>query len=218
MKGILGRKIGMTQIFDGQGQAVPVTVIEAGPCIVTQVRTVVKDGYSAVQLSFGATKESRINKPLKGQLVKSKAKAVKHLVELRLDNGDEFTLGQVIKADIFATGDGVDVIGVSKGKGFTGVVKRWGFRGGPASHGSHFHRAPGAIGMCATPSRVHKGAKMPGRHGNSRVTVQNLKVVQVEPEVNLLLIRGAVPGPTGNLVIVKRAVKNRSKHARSASA
>lgn len=217
MKGLLGRKIGMTQLFDERGQAVPVTVIEAGPCVVTQVKTIDKDGYKAVQLGFGAIKESFLNKPAKGHLGKSKATPVKYLVELRLDNGDEFKVGQVLKADIFSAGERTDIVGFSKGRGFTGVVKRWGFRGGPASHGSHFHRAPGSIGMCATPSKVHKGARMPGRHGNVRVTVQNLEVIRVEPEMNLLMVKGAIPGPSGNIVMVRGTVK-RSKHARTATA
>jgi large subunit ribosomal protein L3 len=218
MKGILGLKKGMTQIFDEHGQAIPVTVIEAGPCAVIQVKTREKDGYHAIQLGFGENKETRLNKPLKGHLENSKTPLVKHLVELRLDDGEEFKVGQVLKADIFSVGDRTDVTGLSKGKGFTGVVKRWGFRGGPASHGSHFHRAPGSIGMCATPSRVHKGSGMAGRHGYLRVTVQNLEVIRVEPEINLLMVKGAVPGPIGNLVMIRSTVKHGRKHARTASA
>lgn len=218
MKGLLGLKKGMTQIFDEHGQAIPVTVIEAGPCPVIQVKTEAKDGYKAIQLGFGENKENRLNKPLKGHLENSKTTAVKYLVELRLDDSEEFKIGQIIKADIFAVGDRTDITGLSKGKGFTGVVKRWGFHGGPASHGSHFHRAPGSIGMCATPSRVHKGSKMAGRHGNMRVTVQNLEVIRVEPDANLLMVKGAVPGPIGNLVMVRSTIKQGRKHARAASA
>ncbi|HDP70138.1 MAG TPA: 50S ribosomal protein L3 [Actinobacteria bacterium] len=207
-KGILGKKIGMTQVFDESGKSIPVTVITAGPCVVTQIKTPNKDGYSAIQIGYGDVKEKRVNKPLKGHFDKAKIDSKKHLVELCVGKDEKFELAQRITVDVFNEGEKTDVVGVSKGKGFAGVVKRWGFRGGPGSHGSHFHRAPGAIGMCATPSRVLKGRKLPGRMGNKRVTAKNIEVVKVDKERNLLLLKGSVPGSNGGLVLIKNAVKS----------
>lgn len=207
-KGLIGKKLGMTQIFEGE-EAIPVTVIEAGPCLVTQVRTQEKDGYTAVQLGFEEAKPAKLNRPLKGHFEKKNLKPVKKLLEIRV--GEEevsgYQVGSELKVDIFKPGEKVDIVGISKGKGFTGVVKRHGFRGFPASHGSRYHRAGGSIGMAAFPARVIKGMKMAGRQGGTRVTVQNLKVVKVVPEDNLLLVRGAVPGPVGGYVLIKEAVK-----------
>ncbi len=210
-KGILGKKIGMTQIFGQNGQAIPVTVIEAGPCVVVQTKTLNKDGYRAIQIGFGDKKEKKLNRPTKGHFDKVKAGYKKYLAELLVGKDEKFELGQLITVDIFSEGEKTDVVGVSKGKGFAGVVKRWGFAGGPASHGSHFHRAPGAVGMCATPSRVLKGKKLPGRMGGKRVTTQNIEVAKVDKERNLLLLRGSVPGANGNLVLIKNAIKASGK-------
>lgn len=211
-KAILGEKLGMTQVFKGD-LMVPVTVIKAGPCVVTQLKSNESDGYRAVQLGFGERKESRTGEPLKGHLRKSGAGPVRVLAEVPLDP-EAYKTGQRIRADIFEEGDRADVTGISKGKGFAGVVKRHGFRGGPASHGARFHRAPGAIGQCATPSRVFKGKKLPGRMGGERVTVQNLLVVGVDAEKDLLLVRGAVPGPKGTVVLVRESVKGKKKAKR----
>jgi large subunit ribosomal protein L3 len=207
-KGILGRKLGMTQVFDDQNRVVPVTVIEAGPCRVVQLKSPERDGYSAVQLAFGEAKAARINKPELGHLKAADAPPTKYLAELRVDDLSSFELGQVLKADVFAAGERVDVTGVSKGKGFSGVMKRHNFQGQGASHGNHKkHRAPGSIGACATPARVFKGVRMAGQYGAERVTTLNLEVVEGDAERNLLLIKGAVPGPTGGLVFVRNAVK-----------
>jgi large subunit ribosomal protein L3 len=209
-KGILGRKLGMTQIWDSENRVVPVTVIQAGPCRVVQLKTPERDGYSAVQLAFGeVTKKRGVNKPELGHLKPSSTPPTKHLAELRVDDLSDFEVGQVIAADVFATGDHVDVTGISKGKGFTGVMKRHNFSGQGASHGNHKkHRSPGAIGACATPSRVFKGMRMAGQHGNRKVTTLNLEVVEGDAERGLLLVKGAVPGPAGSLVFVRDAVKN----------
>jgi large subunit ribosomal protein L3 len=207
-KGILGRKLGMTQVFDEGDRVVPVTVIEAGPCRVVQLKTPERDGYGAVQLSFGETQPRRLSKPELGHLQAAGAPAARYLVELRVDDLSGFEVGQVVKADVFEAGERIDVTGISKGKGFTGVMKRHNFVGQGASHGNHKkHRAPGAIGACATPARVFKGMRMAGQHGNRRVTTLNLEVVQADAERHLLLVRGAVPGPTGGLVFVRSAVK-----------
>jgi large subunit ribosomal protein L3 len=208
VKGILGTKLGMTQIFDDT-RAVPVTVIQAGPCVVTQVKTVEDDGYAAVQLAYGDARQRDVSKPMQGHFEKHGVdEARRHLVELRTDDASSYERGQELRADVFATGDVVDVVGVSRGKGFSGVMKRHGFGGLKGSHGVHKkHRAPGSIGACATPSRVFKGMRMAGQHGNQRVTILNLDVVQSDPERNLLLVRGAVPGPEGGLVMVRSAVK-----------
>jgi large subunit ribosomal protein L3 len=209
VKGILGRKIGMTQVFDDAGHAVPVTVVEAGPCRVAQVKTPETDGYTAVQLAFGDARKS--SKPLAGHLKKANVDGARHLVELRLDDIGDLAPGSEIKADVFAPGELVDVVGVTKGKGFAGVMKRHNFGGLSASHGTERkHRSPGAIGACATPARVFKGTRMAGHLGHRRVTTLNLKVIKSDPERNLLLLRGAVPGPKGGLVMVRSAVRLRS--------
>ncbi len=211
MKGVLGRKIGMTQIFSEEDKLVPVTVIDANDCVITQVKTPEKDGYSALQIGFGSIKEKRVTKPMKGHFDKGKTEPKRHLAEVKVDKGHDYRVGQEIKADIFSVGDKADITGVSKGKGFAGVVKRWGFAGGPGGHGSHFHRAPGAIGACATPSRVFKGRKLPGQMGNSQVTVQGLEIAMVDTEQNLLLVKGSVPGGKNSIVIIKESVKKRKK-------
>ena len=206
-KGIVGEKVGMTQIFV-ETRAVPVTVIKAGPCVVTQVRTQATDGYDAVQLAYGVLRPRDVTKPVQGHFDKADAEPLRHLVELRTDGEGAYELGQQVTADVFSVGEKVDVVGVSKGKGFTGVMKRHGFAGLRGSHGVHKkHRSPGAIGACATPSRVFKGMRMAGQTGNQRVTVLNLEVVQSDPERGLLLIKGAVPGPNGGLVMVRSATK-----------
>ena len=211
-KGILGRKLGMTQIWDDENRVVPVTVIEAGPCRVVQLKTPERDGYSAVQLAFGATKESRLTKPELGHLKKAAATPVKHLAELRVDDISVYEVGQVINADVFAAGELVDVTGIGKGKGFSGAMQRHNFKGQGASHGNHKkHRAPGSIGACATPARVFKGTRMAGRMGAEKVTTLNLKVVSTDAEKNLLLVKGAVPGPKGGLVVIRDAVKAETK-------
>jgi large subunit ribosomal protein L3 len=208
VKGILGTKLGMTQIFDDT-HAVPVTVIQAGPCVVAQIKTEERDGYDAVQLAFGDVRANKVTKPMKGHFDANSAEPRRHVVELRTGDASSYEPGQELRADVFEAGDVVDVVGVSKGKGFSGVMKRHGFAGLKASHGTHrVHRAPGAIGACATPSRVFKGMRMAGHQGNERVTVLNLKVVQADPERNLLLVRGAVPGAEGGLVMVRSAVKS----------
>ncbi|GIU97274.1 MAG: 50S ribosomal protein L3 [Actinomycetota bacterium] len=206
-KGIVGEKLGMTQIFV-DARVVPVTVIKAGPNVVTQIRTLERDGYEAVQLAYGTVRARSVAKPVRGHFDKAGVEPARHLVELRTDDAGSYEVGQRIAADIFSPGELVDVVGVSKGKGFSGVMKRHGFGGLRASHGvERKHRSPGSIGACATPSRVFKGMRMAGQHGNRRVTVLNLEVVQVDPERNLLLVRGAVPGPPGGLVMVRSAVK-----------
>jgi large subunit ribosomal protein L3 len=211
VKGILGRKIGMTQVFDDAGHAVPVTVVEAGPCRVAQIKTPETDGYSAVQLAFGDAR--RIKKPMAGHLRAANIDSARHLVELRLDDGSgDYTLGGEIKADIFESGELVDVIGVTKGKGFAGVIKRHNFAGLSASHGTERkHRSPGSIGACATPARVFKGTRMPGHLGHRRVTTLNLKVISADADRNLLLLLGAVAGPKGGLVMVRSAVRMRQR-------
>ncbi len=207
-KGILGRKLGMTQIWDADHRVVPVTVIEAGPCRVVQLKTPERDGYAAVQLAYGATKRTRLTKPEQGHLAKSGAEPSRDLAELRVDDLAGYEVGQVIAADVFDAGERVDVTGISKGKGFSGVMQRHNFKGQGASHGNHKkHRAPGAIGACATPARVFKGVRMAGQHGSQKVTTLNLEVVDGDPERGLLLIKGSVPGANGSLVLVRNAVK-----------
>jgi len=211
-RGILGQKVGMTQVWDEQNRAVPVTVIQAGPCRVVQVKTPERDGYSAVQLAFGDVKPRRVNKPETGHFKKSNITPSKHLAEMRVDDSSAFSVGQVIQADVFTAGDKVDVTGISKGKGFTGHMKRHNFKGQGGAHGNHKkHRAPGAIGACATPARVFKGVRMAGQHGDTRVTTLNLEVVEGDAERGLLLVKGAVPGPTGGLVFVRNAVKGNGR-------
>jgi large subunit ribosomal protein L3 len=210
MKGILGRKVGMTQIFDERGEVVPVTVIEAGPCFVTQVKTSERDGYAAVQLGFEEVKPKRLTRPQLGHLRKNQLPPLRHLREIQMSDVSQYGQGQKIRVSIFDVGDRVDVTGISKGKGFAGVVKRHGFRGGPQTHGqSDRRRAPGSIGAGTTPGRVYKGLRMAGRMGNAQVTVQNLQVVLVDPERNLLAVEGAVPGAKNGLLIVEEARKIR---------
>lgn len=210
-KGILGRKLGMTQVFDEGARAIPVTAIEAGPCRIAQVRTPERDGYAAIQLAFGELKESKLNKPELGHLKKAGVGPHRHLVELRVADASGFEVGQEVRCDVFEQGERADVVGTSKGKGFAGVYKRHGFGGAPASHGTERkHRTPGSVGACTTPSRVFKGQKMPGHMGHERVTILNLEVVRVDPERNLLLVKGAVPGPVGGLVVVRSAVRRPS--------
>ena len=205
VQGLIGRKLGMTQIFDEQGLARPVTVIEAGPCVVTQLRNEETDGYTAVQLGFGIAK--KLNKPQAGH-VRASGHQVKTLREFKADDYSGIEVGQVYKADTFAVGEVIDVTGTSKGRGFQGGMKRHGFHGGPKTHGqSDRHRAPGSIGSSATPGRVMKGMKMAGHMGNARVTVQNLEVVRVDTERNLLLVKGSVPGPNKGLVLIRKAIK-----------
>ncbi len=211
IQGFIGRKLGMTQIFDETGVVHPVTVVEAGPCVVTQVKTPEKDGYTAVQLGFGLDK--RLNKPEQGHR-RASGFMSRTLREVKADDAAEFQVGQVLTADVFAAGEVVDVTGTSKGRGFQGGVKRHGFRGGPKTHGqSDRLRAPGSIGSSATPGRVFKGLRMAGHMGDERVTVQNLRVLRVDPERNLLLIEGSVPGPNkGLVIIIRRAVKAKQSH------
>lgn len=208
MKGLLGKKLGMTQIFDEKGEVIPVTVIEAGPCYVAQKKTLERDGYTAVQLGFEEIKASRANKPQIGHLAKNDLPPLRYLREVRVSDHNDLSEGQELDASVFEVGDRVDVIGTSKGRGFAGVVKRHGFGGGPKTHGqSDRWRAPGAISSGSTPGRVFKGLRMAGRMGNERVTVQNLEVVLVDPERNLLAVRGAVPGARGGLLIIREARK-----------
>ncbi|GAA2835976.1 MULTISPECIES: 50S ribosomal protein L3 [Crossiella] len=208
IKGILGTKLGMTQVFDENNRIVPVTVVKAGPCVVTQVRTQENDGYSAVQLAFGAIDPRKVNKPESGHFSKAGVTPRRHLVEVRTQDAAEYEVGQEITAELFEAGAVVDVVGTSKGKGYAGVMKRHGFAGLGASHGTQAkHRSPGSIGGCATPGRVFKGVRMAGRMGSARVTTQNLTVHRIEAEAGLLLIKGAVPGPKGGLVLVKTAAK-----------
>ena len=206
MKGILGRKIGMTQIFTEEGIVVPVTVVEAGPNVVTQVKTVEKDGYNAIQVGFEDAKEKSLNKPQKGHLAAANV-LKKHLKEFRVDAVEEFTVGQEIKADLFAAGEKIDVTGTSKGKGFQGPIKRHGQSRGPESHGSRYHRRPGSMGACSFPGRVFKNKKLAGHMGSVKVTVQNLEVVRVDADKNLILVKGAIPGAKGSVVTLKEAVK-----------
>ena len=207
MKGILGTKLGMTQIFTEEGIVVPVTVVEAGPNVVTQVKTVEKDGYNAIQVGFEDAKEKSLNKPQKGHLAAANV-LKKHLKEFRVDAVEEFTVGQEIKADLFAAGEKIDVTGTSKGKGFQGPIKRHGQSRGPESHGSRYHRRPGSMGACSFPGRVFKNKKLAGHMGSVKVTVQNLEVVKVDADKNLILVKGAIPGPKGSMVTIKEAVKS----------
>jgi large subunit ribosomal protein L3 len=214
-KGILGRKIGMTQVFDENGRAVPVTVVEAGPCSIAQIKTPERDGYSAVQLAYGAAR--RATKPVVGHFAKAGLEPARHLVELRVDDTGGFELGGEVRADTFENDELVDVIAVTKGKGFAGVMKRHNFGGLSASHGTERkHRSPGSIGACATPARVFKGTRMAGQLGHGRVTTLNLRVIRADAERNLLLIRGAVPGPNGGLVMVRSAVRQARREERKA--
>ncbi len=207
-KAIVGEKVGMTQVWDDENRVVPVTVLRVSPCRVVQVKTPESDGYSAIQVTLGVKDAGKLTRPEAGHFDKAGVDPGRTLVELRLDDVSEFTVGQEIGADVLEAGELVDVTGVSKGKGFTGVMKRHGFGGGPASHGAHkIHRKPGAVGQCATPSRVFKGKKLPGRHGASKVTTLNLEVVKADPEAEILLVKGSVPGPRGATVVIRDAVK-----------
>jgi large subunit ribosomal protein L3 len=211
VKGILGAKLGMTQVWDNN-KIVPVTVVQAGPCVVSQVRTADKDGYAAVQLAFGAIDPRKVNKPVTGHYEKSGTAPRRHIVELRTTDASEYTLGQEVTVGTFAEGQRIDVTGKTKGKGFAGVIKRHGFSGLGAGHGvQRKHRSPGSIGACATPGRVFKGVRMAGRMGSQRFTVQNLTIQAIDAEANLLLVRGAIPGPAGALVLVRDASKTTLK-------
>ena len=203
-KGLMGKKLGMSGLFLPDGRYVPVTVIEAGPCVVTQIKTEETDGYNALQLGFGNKKESRVNKPLKGHFSKSTSGAFDYVREFGVTNPGEYSLGQQITLELFKIGEHVDVIGASKGRGFSGVIKRHGFHGGRKTHGSHSHRIPGSIGCSAWPAKVIKGKKMPGRYGNDRKTIRNLEVVDIRPADNIILIKGAVPGAKSGLVTINK--------------
>ena len=206
-KGLIGKKLGMTQIFWDDGSVIPVTAIEAGPCVVVQKKTGEVDGYDALQLGFDRAKEKRVNKPLKGHFKKADKGYFRVLREFKLESSNDYEVGSELKADIFKVGDYIDVVGTTRGRGFAGVVKRYGFRGGPSGHGSMFHRAPGSIGASAWPSRVFKGKKMPGHMGNRRQTVQNLMVVGIRPEQNLILVKGSVPSSKNGIVLIKDSIK-----------
>lgn len=206
-KAILGKKIGMTQVFTEDGILIPVSVIQAGPCPVVQKKTEEVDGYTAVQVGFEDEKEKRANKPEKGHFGKAGVPVKKHLKEFKLENAAELNVGDSLTVEQFADGDVVDVTGTSKGHGFAGTIKRWGTHRGPMTHGSHYHRGPGSLGACSDPSRVFKGKKMPGHYGVDKVTIQNLDLVKIDTERNLLLVKGSVPGPKGGLVVVRDAVK-----------
>ena len=207
-KGLIGKKIGMTQIFDEAGNAVPVTVVEAGPCVITQKKTMENDGYEAIQVGFGDVKVARVNKPMKGHFDKANVAPKKTLKEFRLDDISSLNVGDILKADVFAAGDVVDVKGTSKGHGTAGAIKRWNFARLRMTHGTGpNHRHAGSLGACSSPSRVFKGKKMAGHYGHEAVTVQNLKVVKVDAESNLIAIKGAIPGPKGGIVVIADAVK-----------
>jgi large subunit ribosomal protein L3 len=209
MKGLLGKKVGMTQIFDDNGVVVPVTIIEAGPCYITQKKTEENDGYNAIQLGFGETRQNGLSKPMAGHLKKTSSPPIKYLREFRVTDPSEYEEGQTIDVSVFSVGDRVDVTGTSKGKGFAGVVKRHHFRGGPKTHGqSDRWRAPGSVGAGSTPGRVFKGMRMAGQMGNERVTVQNLKVALVDPDKNILAVRGSIPGGKNGLIVIREAVKS----------
>ena len=206
-KAIIGKKVGMTQIFDEKGNVIPVTVIEAGPCNVVQVKTVETDGYDAIQLGFGEVKEYKLNKPKRGHFKKASVPVQKHLREFRVSDVDSHKVGDVIKVDTFAEGDVVDIQGTSKGKGFQGVIKRHGQHRGPMGHGSMYHRRPGSMGSTSTPVRVFKGKKLPGHMGVDTITIQNLKVVKVDLDKNVILVKGSVPGNKGSILKIKDSVK-----------
>ena len=206
-KGILGRKLGMTQIFDENGKIIPVTVIEAGPCVVVQKKTTEKDGYDAIQVGFDDIREKLVNKPRKGHFAKAGVSLKRFVREFRLEDISSYEAGQEIKADIFAAGEKIDVSGVSKGKGFQGTIKRWNGHRGPMSHGSKFHRSVGSMGASSSPSRTFKNKKLPGHMGNVNTTVLNLQVAKVMPEKNIILIKGGVPGPNKGFVVIRNSVK-----------
>ncbi|MBE0636279.1 50S ribosomal protein L3 [Candidatus Bipolaricaulota bacterium] len=198
-RGILGRKIGMTQLFVDD-RAIGVTVIETAPCTIVQIKTIESDGYNALQLGYGEIKESRVTRPIAGHFSKAGVTPQRHLFEIRIDNPEDYTVGETLSVDLFEEGDKVDIAGTSKGHGFQGVVKRWNFAGGPASHGSHFHRRPGSVGNCVRPGRVIKGKKLPGQMGSRRATVRALQVLRVDPERNLLIVKGSTPGSRGAIL------------------
>lgn len=202
---ILGRKLGMTQVWSEDDRLIPVTVIEAGPCVISQVKTAKRDGYTAIQIGFGDIAERKVNKPMAGHFAKAGVDAKRHLMEIRVDGDHAYKAGGSITVDAFAEAKSVHVSGVSKGKGFAGAIKRHNFKGGPGGHGSHSHRVPGSVGQCATPSRVFKGKKLPGHMGVDTVTVRNLDVVKVDAEQNLLIVKGAVPGAKGALLTIRVA-------------
>lgn len=206
-KAILATKVGMTQVFTEDGALIPVTVLQAGPCVVTQVKTVENDGYAAVQVGFADIREKLVNKPRKGQFDKAGVSYKRYIREFKFENAEEYKVADEIKADIFAAGDKVDATAISKGKGFQGAIKRHGQHRGPMAHGSKFHRHAGSNGAASDPSKVFKGKKMPGQMGNKKVTIQNLEIVQVDAENNLLLVKGAVPGPRKSMVTIKETVK-----------
>jgi len=206
-KGIIGKKLGMTQIFTEDGTCVPVTVVKAGPCVVTQKKLSSTDGYSAIQVGFESINANTATKAKLGHCTKAGQGVFRHLRELKFDSVSELNLGDILSVDQFAPGEYIDVTGISIGKGFQGVIKRYNFSGGRASHGSRFHRAPGSIGASATPSRVFKNKKMPGQMGNEQVTVQRLQIVRIDSDENLLLIKGAIPGHRNNVVLIKNSVK-----------
>ena len=208
-KGLIGRKIGMTQIFDETGRVIPVTVIEAGPCVVTQIKTVETDGYNAVQLGFGDVKEKKVNRPVKGHFFFLYVTPKKYLREFRLDSLDDIKVGDELKADVFEAGEKLDIQGTSKGKGFQGVIKRHGQSRGPMGHGSMYHRRPGSMGPTSTPGRVFKGKKLPGHMGVETVTIQNLEIVKVDLDKNVILVKGSVPGAKGAVLKLKATVKNK---------
>ena len=206
-KAIIGKKVGMTQIFDENGRVIHVTVVEAGPCVVVQKKTIEKDGYEAIQVGFGDVREKLVNSPRKGHFAKAGVSLRRTLKEFRLENANEYEVGQEITADVFVAGDKVDVSGVSKGKGFQGTIKRWNASRGPMSHGSKFHRAPGSMGAASDPSRTFKNKRMPGHMGAKNTTVLNLEVVKIMPEKNIILIKGGIPGPNKGTVVIRNSVK-----------
>ncbi len=208
VKAIIGKKLGMTQLFDEKGNVVPVTVVEAGPCVVSQKKTIENDGYEAIQIGFGDLKANKVNKPMKGHFAKGDVAPKKVLREFRLADISTYNVGDIIKADVFAQGDKVDVVGTSKGKGTAGVIKRWNFGRLKESHGTGpVHRHAGSLGACSSPSRVFKGKKLAGHLGNERVTVQNLAVVKIDSENNIIAVKGAIPGPKGGIVMISDSVK-----------
>ncbi|EHR1328302.1 50S ribosomal protein L3 [Clostridium perfringens] len=206
-KAIIGKKVGMTQIFDENGRVIPVTVVEAGPCVVVQKKTVETDGYDAIQVGFGELREKLVNKPRKGHFAKAGVSLRRTLKEFRMENVANYNVGDEIKVDTFEIGDKVDVSGVSKGKGFQGTIKRWNASRGPMSHGSKFHRAPGSMGAASDPSRTFKNKRMPGHMGAKNTTVLNLEVVKIMPEKNIILIKGGIPGPNKGTVVIRNSVK-----------
>lgn len=206
-KGLIGKKIGMTQIFNEEGKVIPVTVIGAGPCVVSQVKTEETDGYNSIQLGFGAIKESKVNKPERGHFTKANIAPARYLREFRVDSIEDVKVGDELKADIFMAGDKIDIQGTSKGKGFQGVIKRHGQHRGPMGHGSMYHRRPGSMGSTSTPGRVFKGKKLPGHMGAETVTIQNLEVIKVDLDKNIILVKGSVPGAKGSILKIKSSVK-----------